>query len=644
MLDKMTLGYITMYRNLAVINHEKSCIEINEDNLDLFNYGTKHIPDWKPNEVELPPYETISTVYLDIETYGLNPEVHPISLIGLCNENGKVIIIDCVDNEAGGLLQFFSILETKKPVITAFFNGFNFDMPFIIKRCEILGIAHPFYVSDKIKANRTACLFGKPATYHNIYMKHDHYQTSFIDLYHQVLSWDFVARKLTSFGLKNCVVELGLVDEIPIELEYDEMLKCYSSWSEKIDGVTGKEKMIEYLRSDLRVTKLLGEFLIPDIYYQKQLLGWSLQALASGGNGTKWNAVLIDHYGDKFLEPDNKMSFTGGLVGGNAGLYKNVSKIDVASLYPSIMLIYQICSIKDVDMFCLSVLKYLKSERLRLKAMANDDSLDKKTRRESKQKQGSKKVLINSAYGSLGVQGLPYNDYIAAAAVTAYGRAILKLMMKTCEEAGGKLISWDTDGLYYTTGDFESNKILYQKIQNAMPNGIVLEYELEALSMYCPPATAKNANDGDAMRKNYIIVKNDGKLKYNGKFRKRDKSYIQRMTMPELVHRYTTNGSHKEYYKNILMSLMNQTYPVENLSITRTIRVNENRLVELGIGNHNDVVTIWKSIDKPVIGKKGKVLKKVEQGWSNSPSDIDWNFYIKLVNEIWDEFTMCKKV
>ncbi|QSV52494.1 MAG: hypothetical protein HEP80_05390 [Dolichospermum sp. UKL201] len=52
------------------------------------------------------------------------------------------------------------------------------------------------------------------------------------------------------------------------------------------------------------------------------------------------------------------------------GLHKDIAKIDVSSLYPSIMLKYGICSRKDTQRaqrVGLSILDYLTRERLRLK-------------------------------------------------------------------------------------------------------------------------------------------------------------------------------------------------------------------------------------------------------------------------------------
>jgi DNA polymerase elongation subunit (family B) len=181
-----------------------------------------------------------------------------------------------------------------------------------------------------------------------------------------------------------------------------------------------------------------------------------------------------------------------------------------------------------------------------------------------------------------------------------------------------------------------------------MPDGIFLEYEVEALIFYVPPASTTD-DDGNmiGMKKNYIIITQDRKtgeikIKANGKFRKRDKSKLETGFTPGLVRAYL-DGKHVEYYHEVRKQLMLKTYPVEMLSITRKIKSTERLLVDLGIGRHNDVVTIWKASDKKLYGKKGQELKKVEAVWVNNPVNIDWGYYISMVDDMFAEFQSAPK-
>jgi DNA polymerase, archaea type len=717
----------------ALIVEQEGRLHLDEDQIDIYDYATAHIDDWQP-ATELPSFETVSTVYLDIETYSNNRMVlgafrraleygvlHPkndapcgrflidhmtdmveesshiaarlesgstaesedeyiiasicdfidehleeyaaldfdidprgalqsdrsvIVLIGLMNEAGKPYIIDAHNlGERAAISELFRILDKKKPTFLGHFNGFGFDLPFIVGRCSALRMKHPFWIPPYLTTHRTAQMFNKPTEYQAYWLNHG--DTAIVDLFHQSLAWDFVNRKLTRYTLKEVCLQLKLRDERRLELSYAEMKACVE---------TGDlTRLKEYLVYDLEDSKLIGDFLLPDIYYQKQILPhWGYQKISTGGMGTKWNDLLMTEYGKLDTNftapiPDEPKKFTGGLVGGSAGLYRNVSKIDVASLYPSIMLLYQVCSCKDTAKLLLRVLKYMRTDRLRLKAIAGKNK-GTKIGKDADQRQGSKKVFINSGYGVLGVPTKEFNDYKAAAMVTGYGRAILKKMIEACESSGCVPASYDTDGLYFSTSDttFAKNLEAYKTIQDAMPDGIFLEYEVEALIFYVPPASTTD-DDGNmiGMKKNYIIITQDRKtgeikIKANGKFRKRDKSKLETGFTPGLVRAYL-DGKHVEYYHEARKQLMLKTYPVEMLSITRKIKSTERLLVDLGIGRHNDVVTIWKASDKKLYGKKGQELKKVEAVWVNNPVNIDWGYYISMVDDMFAEFQSAPK-
>lgn len=971
------------FRRLATTT-AKSVI-LNEDEIDIYEYDRTPIPNWKPN-TKIKPLADVSKLYLDIETTGLNPASSDIVLIGLKNERGKSHIIDCkTHGEYYGLIEFIEILNKKKPEILLTFNGFKFDIPFIINKLEKYRIPHAFYINkDRVKVFKTAQMFSQPTEYNDIWLRRG--ETAIIDLFHQSLAWDFLNHKLTRFGLKHIPNQLnlpGYENDKPIELSFPQMQQAIANWDNRspTKGVTGKELLSEYLESDLKATKAIGDFLLPDIYYQKLILpDWNLQSLATSGNGSKWNDILKQYYNSKGSPPPQtspKLTFVGALTGSKPGLFKNIAKIDVASLYPSIMLLYGVCSDKDPDRHCLAVLKFLKDERLRLKAIAKEKKGTPEGQ-QANQAQGALKVLINSAYGFMSTGFIEYNDFVAGAGVTAHGRAILKRMMSALEEYGvisacftgdtvvmtdtgdfsiidilnkpvkvlninGDWVStmftsygvaknlmevvikrkneevayrctpnhrwyvrekdasinvyttdklkqatkesgsgmklphimpvnpdmdfeyqegllhgivygdghlqaknqdgryrlrldlygekaeladkffysaystvisqstdkrhagsvslriksrvnykelphpasdvsylygfiagliatdgsvntkktgvritgkketidyvasisnrcglnvsninisttkqqsgytttksdtwyisfetstvekellerkfhrdkfepsesnpdWrvisvrhipeseevfccvepitntfvlstgcitgnsqDTDGVFFASDDptFAKNKEAWKYCQSKMPETIELEYELEALAMYCPP---NESNSDEGLRKNYVYVYKDKsgdiKVKSKGKFVKRDKCVLEKSFIPEIVRRYATDGTHEIYYQQILMELLTCEYPLKNLAITRKIKANESRVVELGLGKHGDVITIYKERDKELHGRRGQVLKKTEVMWTDDPKKIDWAYYVNILNEMWEQFLRCPK-
>lgn len=111
-------------------------------------------------------------------------------------------------------------------------------------------------------------------------------------------------------------------------------------------------------------------------------------------------------------EADHPVHYGGGNVECiTPGLHRNVAKIDISSLYPSIMLRFGICSRKDPEHQFLGVMQYMTQERLRLKQLAKGGNI------QAHHEQNALKILINGSYGFLGTGGYTFNDYEAAAMV-----------------------------------------------------------------------------------------------------------------------------------------------------------------------------------------------------------------------------------
>ncbi|QVQ57074.1 DNA polymerase [Anabaena phage Elbi] len=619
---------------------ENGSIVIDDDSLNLFSYYEDNIPDWQPN-ADIKPFSELTRLGVDIETTGTDPARDRITLIGIYNERGKYHIFQNED-ERKMLASFIATLNAKKPDILEGFYHIEFDLKFIIKRCELLGVSHPFSIAKKETTIRTAQQFGKPFTFYHVWVKYEDaprdQHTAVIDLYPAVLQWDFVKRKLTKYTLKQCVLQMGLRKEARTELTYSQMME---EWENREENNLSLLK--EYLQFDLEDTKMLGDFLLPAIYYQKLFIpDWKLQSIATAGFGSKWNDILKNEYVlDPLPASDTKKFFQGGLTDSINGFFKNVIKIDVASLYPSIMLTYGVCSSKDYRKVTLSILKYMRNKRLEAKAIANDSGALESEKRESDNMSGAMKLFLNACYGSLSTQGIEYNDFVAGALVTAYGRKILRLMMSAVESFGSTCISCDTDGIYIHVKEGKEVDC-FKHVQAALPEGIVIENELHAKAFYSPPRSLSD-DDDEGLRKNYIIFYHDGKYKATGKFRKRDKSILEKTFTPIFLQKYLISPeSAEQYFREILYSMIHGEYPVSDLAITRKIRKGEKSLVEQGLGREGDQVTIYRTEDEVLYGKRGQALKNKKARWT-ADGVCNYEPYIQMIKEQYEEIKHCLK-
>jgi DNA polymerase, archaea type len=563
------------------VEHSPGRIEVDLNRLSLDYRPSVITPEWEPTN-SVKPYEQLTKLYIDIETTGLNPEIDRVLMVGITNETGiKTIITD--PDERVILTKTIAYLKANKPSCLIGHNLVAFDLPFITHRCRLNKLSHPLTRGHKPSRITSSAVNGKPIEFTSIYWQ----GTDILDTYHQIAIWDKAAAKLTSYGLKNSTIALGLRDDRRLELSVTEIRQCWDA---------GDLATIQaYLEFDLEDTRSLADFLLPVVYYQMNYVpDLNFQTLAVASPALKAQKIhqrLLPN-----LEPvaDEPVKFGGGTVELlKPGLQRNVAKIDVSSLYPSVMLRYGICSRKDPEHKFLGVLEYMRSERLRLKALAKAG--DKSASFQEK----SLKVLINGSYGYFGTGGYGFNDYEAAALVTAYGRKILNLMVSVVESCNGIPIEIDTDGIFFSHDDPETVSAL---VADTLPEGISIELELKHYGLYAPKA------------KSHVLVSPEGQTSVKGLFRKRNRYRLENEFPTQFIKLYFTMGlaTAQAYYQETRSMLASGDIPVEDLTITRKISTSEKNLVELGIGKPGDTVSYWYREQIRLHGKTGKPLKPTE--------------------------------
>lgn len=531
-------------------------IEVNLEQLDLFAKPAE-IPEWD-GEIPIKPYGELRKLYLDIETSGLNPDSDRVLMVGLSDGNRKTILAE--SDEALLLEKFLEQIQSKPDVLIGH-NLFNFDLPFLAKRCQHHGLRHPFKIAEKAKTVTAASFNGEPIKFHPVYWR----GVDIIDTFHQIAIWDKVAAKLNSYGLKDSVIALGLRSERRLELSNSEITELW----ERGDWATIKH----YLEHDLDDTQLLADYLLPVVWYQKRYVPLSFQEIAVASPAKKAQAIHESLYPQLKPEPDQKREYAGGTCKlFAAGIHRNVAKIDVASLYPSVMLRYGICSQKDTEKRFLGVLKRLTELRLELKSRAKEGDA------EAAFQEKALKVLINGSYGFLGTAAYGFNDFVAASLVTAYGRKILDLMMTVVASNGGTLIEVDTDGIFFS---HENPEQVLRNVQAAIPSGIKVELETRDAILFASKA------------KSYILIEPCGKTTIKGVFRKRDRYSLETEFTLEFLKRLALEGQESAiaYYRETREKLERREIPVEKLAITRKIRKGEKAL--LSLGKEGDKVTYW---------------------------------------------------
>jgi DNA polymerase, archaea type len=629
-------------------------IVIDESEIDLFCEPEKLYYEYKPRQ-DLKSYEDLSKIYIDIETRGLDPETCRIYMVGMVDtRNGETIII-AENEERETIVKTIDYLKENPPEVLVGHNHIRFDLPFIATRARLYNISVPWEVETYVSRITSASVFGKSLEYCKVKWK----GVNIVDTYHQIAIWDKQAAKLEAYDLKSSVIALKLRDDRRLELNVHQIKECWASGD--------KDTIAEYLEYDLSDTKLLADFLLPTVYYQLAYIPRMTFQEISVANAVKfqklyesldcWDSTGFDmsvypkskstvgirrsldsdvyEYHDRYedsnlnfyLSSEGKERFTDEKVGYEGGisqvyqkgLHHNVAKIDVSSMYPSIMIRYGICSRKDPLKKSLSALKQMTDDKIAFGILADAGDVQAKFREKST------KVLINSMYGFLGVGFYTYNDMEAAAIVTTIGRMILRLMMSSIEAMGGVVIAVDTDGIIYSHPDTTS---VYNEVTNILPSGIKIKLEFEEMGAYIPKA------------KNYVLVSKNGKLECKGLYRKRNRYPLQNKHPLEMIRRYFMEGKEPaiRYHEHTVIALKTRAIDIADLTITRKIGKAEKKLVELGLGQVGDKISYWTAEEKR-FSKAGKPLKSkplptvVDKYWAEHYLNESWIAFIDIFGE-----------
>ena len=239
--------------------------------------------------------------------------------------------------------------------------------------------------------------------------------------------YDVTARELESYGLKSAALHFGLADEDRTYIDRDKI-----QWTYEHDP----EALKRYNLDDVRETLALSELLGYPFFLQAQIFPFSYQNIFIRGNATKINALFMREYLRRrasIPKPMAKGDFEGGYTDVFVeGVVKNVVHCDVASLYPSIMLSFNLKPAGDsLDIF-LPLLRDLRAFRLEAKRKAHEVA-SSHDREYYQALQQTFKILINSFYGYLGTALHHFSDPGLAAEVTRRGREIIRNMLEWLE-------------------------------------------------------------------------------------------------------------------------------------------------------------------------------------------------------------------
>lgn len=395
-------------------------------------------------------FEHLHRMQLDIETYtksgqalsNANRPEDRIIIITLSDNRGWEKILDIRGRtEREILLEAVDIITGLDPDVIEGHNIYNFDLPYILRRCEMFGIDFAIGRDGSTpRSYESRMAFAERAV---DYVAYEIAGRHIIDTWLLVQAFDVSKRSLESYGLKYAARYFGFARP---DRTYIEGKKISWHWD------NDPESLLRYASDDVFETRMLSEYLSPSQFYMARIVPMSYGAIARSGSSSKIETLIMREYirqKHSIPKPQVGMQTSGGYTGVYyTGLMGPIIHSDVESLYPSIMVTDGIAPKSDRLNVFHSVLQMLTKMRLDTKrTMRSAKNPSDKSRLDAMQ--ASYKILINSFYGYLGYARAIFNDYSEADRVTQTGQRILRGLIATTLERGGIVVEVDTDGIYF---------------------------------------------------------------------------------------------------------------------------------------------------------------------------------------------------
>lgn len=470
----------------------------------LVSSGVTYFKDSNPKNVR--------TLFFDIETTGLTHDYKSRVLLisNTFRANGQIVkklfSVDEYETDNEMLRAWVKWVKKIDPSVMVTYNGWNFDLPYIMY------CAWKHGVTLDLGRDGSELTFAK----HESKFRQDQNRTiaykeprifgrEQVDLFFVTQKYD-IGKKFSNYRLKTVVKEAGLQKEG--RQFYDAGL-IFKKWDDKVE----REKIKQYAIDDADDTMSVYDLVIDGFFYPSQNVPKTFQTMCMSASGSQINSMLLRAYlavGHSIPKASEKQKFQGAISKGYPGVYHNVHSLDVASLYPSIILTYNVTDKeKDPYEYVLYMVKYFREQRLVYKKLAADGSAYYKSM------DAVAKAFLNSFYGFYGTKGLHFSSPHCASEVTRYGREILTTAMDWAKGKGYDIVLVDTDSIkYYCPQEPltpEVTAINTKEVNALFPSGIKWDDE----GIYKVFVVVKS--------KNYIMVDSNDKVKLKGSSMKSSK-------------------------------------------------------------------------------------------------------------------------
>ena len=594
----------------------------NLDMVKMFNFNEQYLLQSGNRYFDGLDFKDLKRVQFDIETTGLLSDKNAkLFMIAIKSSCGFERVLHGVD-ELELIKNFEYIIKTIDPDILENHNIFEFDIPFLFKVAKKynyrLNLSRQSF--DKYQYKDTYKYGGITAPFERtVFIGRE-----VIDTLHSARKYDADTGSFKSnCGLKNVAKSLGVPRDSNSYIPGSEIYKTY---------LDDQEKVTRYALADVREVSLISEKLNASRFYLSKIVPMPYEKICTTGSSKIVELPMVSHYlENNFSLPSPYQGDVIPNCGGlckvlRKGVIKNVIKLDVKSMYPSIIIANRIGPHSDPLNYFHTNLESLTKRRLEYKEKAKEDlSFDPI--------QSALKIVINSSYGYLGYKYGIFNNPNGASKVTEIGREIAKRMVVSITKNKGIPVEVDTDGviceLPANVSPNEFNGLVQDDLKVFPYIEIEPEYGdkvIEKIFMY--------------KEKTYAYSSNNELILTGSAFKNRSEPKIYKDFIKKCIL-HLLNGEKEKIlleYKNVYNQIKNAEVDINDLA--RTVRIGKSldtykqisrkKLPQYEVWINAGVENVKKdtltSFYKSKCDERFKLSSRFE-------GDIDTDYYIKSLNQ-----------
>lgn len=527
-----------------------------------------------PKQVNNPLVPALSILAFSLICYSREgspkPERNPALIISTVTSNGaeKQFIVDEERNDRVILEQFINYIREFDPDIIVNYGANTVDWNYLKGRCRKLGLKLDF---DRAKFEPHTSVYGHVSTTGIVNLD----LADFTDVFPEVkvkTLWNFA----DYFGVYKEAQEI--VEDVEFADYWDDMHK--------------RPALVRFGLDSARKIYVTSALLLD---FAMQLAGLTSLPLdhvmtAAVGFRVDWflikQAQTIGELIPKRVEQPY-LPYVGGLVlQPKAGLHENIAVLDFKSMYPNIMLTYNLSPDtyippnepepaggvyvapevnhkfrKSPPGFYTKALTYLINTRNTIRQTMKTLNPQTVEYRVLDARQKAVKILTNAAYGYAGWVGARWYIKPVAEAASAWGRHIIMTAMKMAQDAGVEVVYGDTDSLFLS---YQEPAVMH--LQDEIKRDLRLEVEVGEVYKRIFFTEAK---------KRYAGLRHDGSLDIvgleviRGDWAKVAKTVQEHVL--EIILKENSPAKAVQYVHTIIAQIRNRQVPFENLIIWKTL-------------------------------------------------------------------------